>query len=533
MERRTLCAALLALLLLALCPAALAEGSWADEGNYDTSWYSDAETVFHIKTPEQLAGLMNLLPTYWKQIQNQIFYLNADLDMGAHEWFCQMIWPFMGTFDGLGHTIRGLHMDVWHERMGLFGRLQGATVQNLSIVNASFTSTEGGGGFGLLAAAAYEHTLIRNCTTSGSITVNKKSGRPECRVGGLVGYADGLTVQACASSAQLKCDSEHSIIMYSTDYMGGIIGYSDWYGVTVQDCLFSGTIESSKNTTHGYIGGMVGWVVPDSDQTKISNCLMLGLMKGTPGNGGSIDFNRIAIHDTVHITDCYYVERDGEGEQGTGGSLSGYLKIPNNGATKKTTDDIKKPGFLETLNGKVSSDVVWTAGTDGKPKPGFELADYAEVDAAIDEAKALNRDDYLDLSGVDAALKAVVRDLRIFDRDKVRQMAKDIEDAIAALKYKPADYSAVDKAMAKAKALRKTDYVDFSGVEAALKAVVRGKKIIEQAEVDAMAQAIEAAIAALTLPQTGDTGRLPLWAALTLGSLLALAAVTGRRDTRA
>ena len=211
------------------------------------------------------------------------------------------------------------------------------------------------------------------------------------------------------------------------------------------------------------------------------------------------------------------------------------MKIPNNGATKKTTDDIKKPGFLEALNGKVSSDVVWTAGTDGKPKPGFEPADYAEVDQAVEDAKqkALNRDDYLDFSGVDTALKAVVRDLRIFDRDKVRQMAQDIEDAIAALEYKPADYSALDKAIAKAKALRKTDYVDFSGVEAALKAVVRGKKIIEQVEVDAMAQAIEAAIAALTLPQTGDTGRLPLWAALTLGSLLALAALMGRRDTRA
>lgn len=474
MERRTLCAALLALLLLALYPAAMSEGSWADEGNYDTSWYSDMETVFHIKTPEQLAGLMNLLPTYWKQIQNQTFYLDADLDMGAHEWFCQMIWPFQGTFDGLGHTISGLHMNGQHKRMGLFGGLTDATVQNLSIVNASFTSTAQGGDFGLLAAwARVGYTNIRNCTTSGSITVNKTgTDAYQCCVGGLVGYADGLSVQACASDAELKCDSGSITSSHNGDYMGGIIGYSYQDGATVRDCLFSGTIESWNNWSGAYISGMVGRGSKYYGVT-ISNCLMLGLIQGTPGSGGSIIFNRIASTDNNRITNCYYVKCAGEGEQGTGGSSSGYPGIPDNGATKKTTDEIKAAEFLSKLNEKVSSDVVWTVGTDGTPKPGFELADYAEVDAAIEKANVLNRDDYLDFSGVDAALKAVVRDLRIFDRDKVSKMAQDIEDAIAALVRIP------------------------------------------------------------TMPQTGDTSRLPLWGALTLASLLALAALMGRRDTRA
>ena len=51
--------------------------------------------------------------------------------------------------------------------------------------------------------------------------------------------------------------------------------------------------------------------------------------------------------------------------------------------------------------------------------------------------------------------------------------------------------------MAKANALNKDDYKDFSAVEAAINAVVRGKNITEQSEVDAMAKAIEDAIAAL------------------------------------
>lgn len=93
--------------------------------------------------------------------------------------------------------------------------------------------------------------------------------------------------------------------------------------------------------------------------------------------------------------------------------------------------------------------------------------------------------------------------------------------------YLPADYTKVDAAIAKANALKKDDYKDFSGVEIAVKAVVRGKNITEQSEVDKMAKAIEDAIAALEKkpastkpgtsdksPQTGDTNNLALWIAM-------------------
>ena len=126
-----------------------------------------------------------------------------------------------------------------------------------------------------------------------------------------------------------------------------------------------------------------------------------------------------------------------------------------------------------------------------------QSADYANVDAAIAKANALNKDDYKDFSAVEAAINAVVRDKSITEQSEVDKMAKTIEDAIAALQYKDADYTKVDKAIAKANALNKDDYKDFSGVEAAVNAVVRGKNITEQSEVDAMAKAIEDAIAAL------------------------------------
>ena len=136
-------------------------------------------------------------------------------------------------------------------------------------------------------------------------------------------------------------------------------------------------------------------------------------------------------------------------------------------------------------------------------------ADYTKVDAAITKAKALNKDNYKDFTAVEAAVNAVVRDKNITQQAEVDAMAKAIEDAIAALQYKAADYTKVEAALAKANALKKDDYKDFSAVESAVNAVVRGKNITEQDEVDAMAKAIEDALAALQYKDTDKTTPAP------------------------
>ena len=66
-----------------------------------------------------------------------------------------------------------------------------------------------------------------------------------------------------------------------------------------------------------------------------------------------------------------------------------------------------------------------------------------------------------------------------------------------AMTYLPADYTKVDEAIANANALNKDAYTNFTAVETAINAVVRDKNITEQDEVDAMAKAIEDAMAAL------------------------------------
>ena len=136
-------------------------------------------------------------------------------------------------------------------------------------------------------------------------------------------------------------------------------------------------------------------------------------------------------------------------------------------------------------------------------------ADYTKVDEAIAKANALKKDDYKDFSAVESAVNAVVRGKNITEQGEVDAMAKAIEDALAALQYKDADYTKVDAALAKANALKKDDYKDFSAVETAVNAVARGKNITEQGEVDAMAKAIEDALAALQYKDADKTTPAP------------------------
>ena len=151
---------------------------------------------------------------------------------------------------------------------------------------------------------------------------------------------------------------------------------------------------------------------------------------------------------------------------------------------KDYTEQATVDGYAEAIENAVKALVL-------------RSADYTAVDAAIAKARALNGNLYKNFSDVTAAVKAVDRNKNFKEQAEVDAMAQAIEDAIAALKYKDADYSKVDAAIAKAKALNKNDYKDFTAVEKAMKAVIRGKNIKEQAEVDAMAQAIEDAIHAL------------------------------------
>lgn len=167
-------------------------------------------------------------------------------------------------------------------------------------------------------------------------------------------------------------------------------------------------------------------------------------------------------------------------------------------------DDFSDPAIVDALNTNASAGVTWAEGVAGHPvferQEELALADYSAVDEALAAIPA-GLSPYTDdsVTAVTSARDAVVDDLPRTRQVEVDAMAKAINDALDALEYKPADYAAVDAAEAKADKIDRALYTDESLAEldAALDAVVRDKNITEQQAVDAMADAIGDALAAL------------------------------------
>ena len=471
-------------------------------------------------------------------------------------------------------------------RNGLFGAIYNATVQNLGIENADIvipmndTSTYGKG----ILVDWMTHSTIKNCYTTGSITGGSYI---EKYIGGLAGFLNGNnSISQCYSTAAItgNYDGEYYAEqegglepMDCWDSLGGIVGASYTGQVTISDCWFGGEIV--VNSIQAPVGGIIGY----GKGVSMVNCLVATKEIGNDGWENTYWLGYVVDKDAKNCfwpNDAKYNSNVANAQSGNSAGTAvddfmdeGVLTGLNANAAEgvRWVPGIKHPTFdwdsknipanyskvdeaiakAEALNKdnykdftaveatvkavvrdkniteQTEVDAMAKAIEDAIAALQYKDADYTKVDAAIAKANALNKDNYKDFTAVEAAVNAVVRDKNITEQSEVDAMAKAIEDAIAALQYKDADYAKVDAAIAKANALKKDDYKDFSGVEAAVKAVVRGKNITEQSEVDKMAKAIEDAIAALEKkpastkpgtsdksPQTGDTSNLTLWIAL-------------------
>ena len=471
-------------------------------------------------------------------------------------------------------------------RNGLFGSIYNATVKNLGIENADIVipmkdgSTYGKG----ILVDWMTHSTINNCYTTGSIT---GGSYVEKYIGGIAGFLNGNnSISQCYSTAAITGNYDGEYYeeqegglepMDCWDSLGGIVGASYTGQVTISDCWFGGEIV--VNSIQAPVGGIIGY----GKGVSMVNCLVA---TKEIGNDGLENTYWLGYVVDVSAENCFWPADDRYGsnvsneESGnSAGTATNDFNSDdvllglqaNAGSDVEWVSGIGHPTFgwddrnvsadystvdeaikkAEALNADLYSnysdvtaaieavdrnkskaeqsevDAMAKAIEDAIKVLEYKGANYSKVDEAIAKANALNKDQYKDFSGVEAAIAAVVRDKNITEQAEVDTMAKAIEDAIAALQYKDADYTKVDAAIAKANALKKADYKDFSGVETAVKAVVRGKNITEQSEVDKMAKAIEDAIAALekkpasTKPgtsdkslQTGDTSNLALWIAL-------------------
>ena len=520
---------------------ALAE--FLNSGNAETF---DAENV----------GVGNCHGYYFKQ--------TADIDLTGVTW--EPIgysgnYYFAGNYDGDGHTISnatstGKNDADGFATAGIFGWVAFGSVENLHVKNANFVAT-GQNKYsyvGGIAGLCYESS-IKNCSVVDSSMESKRDENNNC-AGSIVGYSYNGTFEKCAAE-----NNRVTSMAYAGGFVGEQADNKNGGKSTFTNCYTANcTVTAKTDKTNGlsFAGGFVGEVTRNA--LTVVNCYVYRATLSTEGSLAQTVLQKTGVfagdlwngNPPINATNCYFgacgtTERAGaaaekSGEEFENGTVAGslgdafaqarnYPKFKDSPADYSAVDAaIAKANALNKDNYKDFSavetainsvvrgkklaeqadvDAMAQAIEDAIAALQYKDADYTKVDAAIAKANALKKDDYKDFSAVESAVNAVVRGKNITEQGEVDAMAKAIEDALAALQYKDADYTKVDAALAKASALKKDDYKDFSAVETAVNAVARGKNITEQGEVDAMAKAIEDALAALQYKDADKTTPTP------------------------
>ncbi len=137
----------------------------------------------------------------------------------------------------------------------------------------------------------------------------------------------------------------------------------------------------------------------------------------------------------------------------------------------------------------------------------YRGADYSGVEDAIADANALDRNKYTNFSIVDEAIAAVVEGKKIVDQDVVDGYEKAIRDAIKGLEFVLADYSDVEKAIEEAEAIENKDwYANYDRIEEIIAGIDWNVKLDNQEIVDGYAKDIRDAIENLKLAEADYSG---------------------------
>ena len=550
--------------------ALAADGAWDGSIDTAFAGGSGTENdPYQIDDGAQLAYLASEV-NKGQPYENSYFVLTADIDLANHDWtpignsFSDALFGgtdyhlFAGNLDGKGHTIFNISIGTENAPLesdvfGLFGAT-GGKISNLNLDDITIYGTAknvSGYIIGLAGALAGSASgPIENCHVANlSMTMNTPDSGTAAAywIGGLVGALDGSQhIEECSASGTIKERSgkgsiggligelgREAKITYShadvaldvkPDYygganVGGLIGKGN--GENDPETVISNCYATGNVTGGAYSGGFAGslWGLnikncyATGDVTgafasmatfagtdasagyaygSVTNCYTTGKVVGTASS--TYAFMQQDATPRSPISNCYFAAANSE------------IKNSNETAISKTPEEMQAEEFKDTLNASDSAN-GWLFREGETPLCGAEPADYAAVDAALEKIPA-DLTAYTDesIETLSAATEAVIRGKVIAKQTEIDAMAAAIERAISDLTFKPADYTAVDAAIAKANALNENDYIDFSAVKAALEAVVRGKNITEQFEVDAMAKAIEDAIAALVKKPSSGGG---------------------------
>lgn len=427
------------------------------------------------------------------------FKQTADIDLQGVEWD-----PigydgeegsyFAGNYDGSNYVIRNAAFDGKDNDsrncVGIFGWVYQGSVSNLHIENVAFSSSGFASQYvGGLAGVVFDSS-ITNCSVKNSTLSSARTIRNTTRAGALIASVAGGTIK--------ECSAENNQVI-STSYAGGLIAEQDDDNsdgpTTFTNCyVVNSTVTASAEESDDVVfGGFCGFV--NGDDLNLTNCFVYDTAISIADNSqnshdhfgifaGDLYRNLPNYTATITTNNCYY----------------GKVTLPLGSNIEPVKDTSTEKTAEEFADGTVTGLLGASfANGGGFPVLGSSPADYTAVDAALAEAAnaAQNRDDYTNFSDVDAAVNAVVRGYDRTRQSDVDAMAQTILNALEHLTRKGANYADVDAAITKANALNKDDYTNFAAVQAAIDAVDRTKDITQQSEVDAMAAAIQRALAAL------------------------------------
>ncbi len=262
---------------------------------------------------------------------------------------------FVGHFDGRGHTISNLVVTAsqyeYYQNYGLFGITRGSvkdlSVENFEIHVAIWGFIYAGGIAGNGYSATFEncHTKgnihavsqgesvmaggivgfqgenFTNCSFVGSIvsdanahselggiagytmgnltachaTVTLAATRLEGSIGGLVGVANGSTLDRCFARGLIVVEGDGMLTV------GGLVA-THTLGDGITDCYTDVDIEVRDNRGTAAVGGLVG----DTDCEHISNCFTVGDINVTFA-GDRIYISRlVGTKDNPDLVNCYY-----------------------------------------------------------------------------------------------------------------------------------------------------------------------------------------------------------------------------------
>ena len=516
------------LLILALCFTLLPTAVLA----------ADSNKISITKVDELLEFAKAVDKGEYKDKTDAVVSLDADLDLTGVAWtpigsdFAAdgtLKNYFSGKFYGNGHTISNLDFSenygkTEYPSFGFFSEVYGAEISGLTIQGKLDVSNSGYVYFGTVAGVAAD-SKISDCVSDVSFTDTDKYINGTVA---LCGYAINSTIEYCQNKGNFSITKD-----VSSFQMGGIVGLAQ--NSTVQYCANTGDMTSWTPCT----GGIVGQLFQNS---KIINCYSTGKM--VPLGNGTTDFGGIAgiVGAGTEIRHCYFAggmdlsqytattpyKRLG----GIAGGVSSDTPVFENNyfvetenvpacfkyqdaGTEKTLDSMKTEDFFNEITAAGGTDRFNSNGTPLLPAPKYTVsfvvtpAELANVVIKVNGQEVANP---VDLEAGTYQVEVSADNCEVFNSNITITADTSTHTQTIAMTYLPADYTKVDAAIAKANALNKDNYMDFSGVEAAVKAVVRDKNITEQSEVDAMAKAIEDAINALVRKSSGGDDSDPTYA---------------------